>query len=281
MTPIFRFPEGSPYASVVIKREDLSETGSHKCRYLKAQLQKLKEQGVDKVVLSTTGNVGITASHYGKQLGIKVFCLMSEKGDMNKAAQIEKEGGFLVLSPRPKRFAEYLSKKYSVPLLRASREEDSLRAYASLGGEIKGQIPEAKAMVNFATSGTSSLGLALAYGAQVPAFHIVHDVNQPIVRGEALQELVKKSGGDFWTVSDAEFREAEKILQSFDLETSREGISSFAAALKVKDRYDSIAVIFSGKKWPGSDFVPRRKANSLQDIDQHWQPFTAEGASAA
>lgn len=279
MTPIFRFPEGSPYTSIAIKREDLSETGSHKCRYLKHQLQKLKEQGVDRVVLSTTGNVGITASHYGKELGIQVFCLMSEKGDMTKAAQIEKEGGHVVISSRPKRFAEYLSKKYSVPLLRASREEDSLRAYASLGEEIKSQIPDAQAIVNFATSGTSSLGLAIAYGEDVPALHIIHEVDQQIVRGEALQELVKKSGGNFSIVSDAEFREAEKILHSFQLETSREGVSSFAAALKIKERYDSVVVIFSGKKWPAGNFTAEHRADTLQEMDQIWSSSSIPSSS--
>ena len=281
MTPIFRFPEGSPYASIVIKREDLSETGSHKCRYLKSQLEELKRQGIHRVVLSTTGNVGITASHYGKQLGINVLCLMSEKGDMDKAAQIEKGGGFLVASMRPKRFAEYFSKKYSVPLLRASREEDSLQAYASLGEEIKNQVPEAKAIVNFATSGTSSLGLALVYGADVPALHIVHEANHEIVRNEELSPLVKKSGGDFWSISDAEFLEAEKILRSYDLETSWEGISSFAAGLKIKDRYDSTVVIFSGKKWPERHFSPKRKANTLEETDFFWKEFIASDRQIA
>lgn len=269
LTPIFRFPDDSPFRNIFIKREDLSETGSHKFRYLKSQMKALKEQVIQRVVLSTTGNVGISASHYGKKLGIEVVCLMSDKGDMDRAAQVEKEGGLLILSSRPKRFAQYLSRKYEVPLLRASREEDSLEGYRSLGQELIHQVPDAQAVVNFATSGTSSMGLLKAYeGKRSPALHIVHDEDHSIVRGEELAELVEQSGGAFHTVSKGEQEAAEKTLAEYGLETSYEGIASFAAALKIMDRYSSIVVIFSGKKWPAAEITSKYKANTLEEVDK-------------
>ena len=136
LTPILIFPANSPYSSLVIKREDQSETGSHKFRYLKSLLKNIFDNGMKTVVLSTTGNAGITASHYGTQLGIQVICLMAEKGDMNKAAQIEADGGVVIVSPRPFRFAKYISKKYDIPFLRASKDDQAVEGYVSLGDEI-------------------------------------------------------------------------------------------------------------------------------------------------
>lgn len=276
LTPIYRFPEDSPYKNIVLKREDLSETGSHKFRYLGEQLLQLKKKGVNQVVLSTTGNVGITACHYGKKLGIQVFCLMSEKADMSRAAQVEKEGGFLVISSRPKRFAEYVSKKYGIPLLRASREEEAVQNYRSLGEELLGQVPDATAVVNFATSGTSSIGLMQAYvGHHLPALLIVHDADHEIVRAEDLADLVKLTKGSFLTITQEEQDLAEKILTEYGLETSYEGICSFAAGLKIKDQYSSIVVLFSGKKWPEAHTDVGRHAETLEDIDQLWSKFSS------
>jgi|CXWL01.1.fsa_nt_gi threonine synthase len=277
-TPIFAFPSDSPYANIFIKREDLSETGSHKFRYLKTQLERLKQEGIDKVVISTTGNAGITASHYAKPLGIKVFCLMSDQGDMNKAAQIEREGGFLVISRRARRYAEYISKQYNIPLLRTSRDQAALDGYRSLGEEILTQVPKVKAIVNFASSGTSSIGLFKAFENQtiMPAVHLAcHSEQRNNPREESLQTLVKKTSGQRWEVSQEEVANAEKILKKYGLETGFESLCSFAVALKVKELYLPIAVIFSGKKWPEVDFQPQRSAATLQDIGQHWQQFTA------
>src|SRR5690606_13199267 len=220
-TPLFRFPEDSPYRNIFVKREDLSETGSHKFRYLKSQLEGLKHQGIHQVVLSTTGNAGITASHYAKQLGMKVFCLMSDRGDMDKAAQIEERDGFLVLSSRPVRFAKYLSKKYQVPFLRGSMDDFVVEQYRSLGEEIQQQVPEVAAIVNFGTSGTSTVGLMSAWKESWPALHLVqsgrsnsivkalHPEQIPAItheepgledtpRREELLEYIRKSKGDAW-----------------------------------------------------------------------------------
>jgi len=269
LTPIYRFPDDSPLRHITIKREDLSETGSHKFRYLKSQLEAFKKQGINRVVLSTTGNVGITASHYGKQLGIEVICFMSKKCDMARAAQVEREGGRLIISSRPKRFAQYVSRKYTIPLLRASREDESILGYRSLGEELLEQVPEADAIVNFATSGTSSIGLMKAYeGKKVPALHIAHLEEQGIVRGDELADLVKKSQGALHAVSQEEQVSAEKILAEYGLETSYEGVCSFAAALKIQDQSSSLVVVFSGKKWDSSDFIPKCRAETLEEVDQ-------------
>lgn len=302
-TSMFEFPEDSEYRGIFIKREDLSETGSHKFRYFENKMKELKEQGVDKVVLSTTGNAGITASHYGKRLGVKVFCLMSDRGDMSKAAQIEKEGGFLVVTPRPVRFAKYIAKKYDIPYLRMSKDPAAVESYKSLGKEIIEQVPDAEAIVNFATSGTSSLGLMRAYqeaGLKLPALHIVQSgksssvvkaLHPEQIPGDVeaksvglsstpyeseLLRLIDESGGDAHYCDKVQPRErgdGPSAAVDQDPGTSWEGNCSLQIAEKIKDRYRSIVVIFSGKDWPQVDFKASRRAEGFGHMDGFWQEF--------
>lgn len=275
-TPIFRFPQVSPYKGIVIKREDLSETRSHKFRYLKPKLESLKKQGVLELVLSTTGNAGITAAFYGKKLGITVTAVMSDRGDMSKGEQIKKNSGTLIMSAQPVRTARELARKHGIPLLRASRDEEAVKGYETLGFELIEQVPNAKAIVNFCTSGTSSVGIMRAYqrhGLSLPALHIVQSGRSASIvkalhpeqvpdnheqesigvrdtpRRKELLEWIKKSHGDAWYVSEKERLKAEKILREYELETSWEGVSSFVMGMKITAQYDSIIVIFSGKKW--------------------------------
>lgn len=288
MTPVTFFPSDSPYANLVLKREDLSETGSHKFRYALHKLQELKASGVKRVVLSTTGNAGITLSHYGAQLGITVICLMSDRGNLSKAAQIEAEGGNVIVTDRPVRFAKYIAKKYELPLLRVSRDMDSVSKYRSLGEELKEQVPEADALVNFATSGASTLGLAEAYET-LPAIHLAQagssasvvsalhpeSVPESDAAGlrdtpyrEELLKLIEQSGGDAWYIDDQQRIEAAKVLADMDITSSMESLSSMAAAMQIADRYRQVVIILSGKKWPEVDYIPSLTAKSFTEIDE-------------
>lgn len=296
-TPLFRFPENSPFSRIILKREDLSFYGSHKFRYLEGFLKDLKKKGALRVVLSTTGNAGITASLIGKEIGLQVICLMSEKGSMSKAAQIEEAGGTIILSDRPLRFAKYIAKKYQIPMMRMSADEQASEAYRSLGKEIIDQVPVADAIVNFVTSGTSSLGISQSYeavGKALPALHLVQsgkscslvkelhpeqidELEEEYSVGlsdtphkETLLTLINDSQGDAHYISD-EYRKKRGITQMLadaGIQTSWEGECSFAAALKLPESYQNIVVILSGKQWP--DALPKNphRSQNFEEIDQ-------------
>ncbi len=293
-TPIFQFPEDSPFSNIILKREDESPFGSHKFRYLEDLFEKLKREGVSRVVLSTTGNAGITASLIGKFLGVSVICLMSDKGSNTKAAQIEAAGGLLIQTPRPIRFSKYIAKKYQMPLIRMSSDDTAVINYSSLGQEIIDQVPGADAIVNFATSGTSSLGIMEAYGDKCPSLHIVQSGKScSIVRElhpeqidhleeeksiglsntphrEELLEWINKSEGDAHYISQ-EYRKKRgitEILKDSGIETSWEGECSFAAAMKIASQYKKLVVVLSGKQWPDGKIKNPHIAVSFGDIDE-------------
>ncbi len=287
----------TPHGTLFLKREDLSETGSHKFRYLADQMKKLQEAGEQRVVLSTTGNVGISASKYGSKLGMEVICLMSEKGDMNKASQIEKEGGKLYLSDRPVRWAGYLHKKHGIPLLKGSESDDAVDGYESLGREIIQQAPDADAIVNFCTSGTSSLGISQAYersGRELPAFHLVQsgkscslvrelhpdsiredEVDNGVglsttPRKEDLLNLIEESGGDAWYVSPTSLEQVQKLLNEHSIAVSWECQTTLLIGEKLlEDPFlNTVVVIISGKQWLADDGEPKSTIRSVEDADQ-------------
>lgn len=266
-TPLVQFSQ-----HILLKREDLSPTGSHKFRYFEKKLPELSSQGVKTIVLSTTGNAGISAAMLAPKFGMKIIAVMSDRGDVSKGEQIEAAGGVLVLSPTPIKIARLLAKKLKASLLRMSTDDGGPHFYASLGKEILEHAPEAKAIVNFCSSGTSSLELSgvpvhLVQSGKscslVSSLHpeqIPSDFHQGVglfdtPRKESLLNLVKRTGGDVWYASEAMIQEAQLELESAGIETSFEGAASFAVGKILSQKISPVVVILSGKKWP--DAAPK------------------------
>lgn len=284
-------PKGSD-SFLFIKREDQASLGSHKWRFLERTFSEFSSQGIQKVVLSTTGNAGITASALGKQYGIQVICLMHENGSQEKMSQILQQEGTLILSQRPVRFSKYIAKKHGYTLLRGSQDEQAPHDYESLGREIIEQCPEVDAVINFCTSGTSTLGIAKAFESQskpLPAFHVVQsgsprsvvDALHPSSHQkddesvglhktpyhDEMLELIKESRGDAWHVSQQDRDDVQEELQNLGLETSFEGVSCYWVAKQLLETYDHPVVIFSGKQWELLGGENAHRAVEFTDID--------------
>ncbi|MDF2378680.1 MAG: PLP-dependent lyase/thiolase [Candidatus Gracilibacteria bacterium] len=293
-TPIYQFSSTSPYSGLILKREDLSRVGSHKFRYFGPQMKKLATAGVKNIVISTTGNAGITASFLGKQLGIEVYCLMSDKGDLKKAAEIQRHGGKIFLSTRPVRFAKYLAKKLNCPLLKTSK--DGAESYQTLGEEFMLQIPNLDIIVNFATSGTSSVGIMQAYqkaGKTLPELHIVQagkscSIAREFLKDEEVEweegvgladtprreEVLKwimKSGGAAHYVAKEKYEKACKELKGLDLETSWEGAACFWVAkeeILKKNPGQTVGIVFSGRAWDENTKSDFKTVESVKEVDE-------------
>ncbi|MDP3975679.1 MAG: PLP-dependent lyase/thiolase [bacterium] len=297
------------HPNILLKREDLSETGSHKWRYLKPRLEQLKKEGVTQVVISTSGNAGITASHYGKKLGIKVLCLVSEHGEMDKAAAIEQEGGFLVATSHPIHWAKYFSRKYGIHNLRGSEDPDAIEHYKTLGKEIIEQAPDANAVVNFCSSGISTLGILRSYEEwaidENNATHIPRFILAQNGRGAGLVHLLKTEelpngyenehpGPPDLPLRVGLYRELCRLIgndwrdayyvtndQIDDMQTrfftARESAASLFIAKYLLRKGtlegEKVVVIISGKAWTPVDFRPNHSIESIQDADNIYRTF--------
>ena len=263
-TPLQKFSQ-----QIFLKREDLSPTGSHKFRYFQKKISQLKSHGVSRIVRSTTGNAGISAAMIGKEFGISVFAVMSEKADLSKARQIELEGGTLIFSESPIKTAKLLSKKLNIPLIRMSQDDRGIAHYESLGNEIIQEIPNARAIVLYCTSGTSTLGIISAYlksGLICPEIHIVHPGK--LYRKQVILKFLQQCHGRAWRFKKGDIERAGKTLQAFGVESSFEGLASFHVGMKLSKDRSPVVVILTGKKWPEGKPENPIRIRSFEDIQK-------------
>ncbi len=286
-----------------LKREDQSVTGSHKFRPLTYQMALAKEEGFSAVVISTSGNAGIAASAAGKKLGIKVFVFTSPHSEKAKLQEIQRQRGVLIESNRAIRLANYLAKKYKLPNLRPSLDDNAVEGYKSLGFELYEQMGDFDAVFSFTTSGASILGMDKAFQelekqeliSKKPQIHVVQSGERVSVaekfdirkerseslaglcgvketrRTEELVKVIQDSGGSGWIVEDEEILTVEKTLAKHQIKTSYEGMASLAAIVRASKEKDlgKVVCIFSGKKWASDDSVVKSfKAENFEEVDE-------------
>ncbi len=98
LTPLSQSPllAGNSGGQVLLKREDLQETGAFKLRGAANKLLSLpKEQAARGIIAASTGNHALAVSTIGRKLGIPVEIFVSEKLHALKRAKIESLGARL------------------------------------------------------------------------------------------------------------------------------------------------------------------------------------------
>lgn len=262
-----------------LKREDLSPTHSHKFRSLIYQLSFLKSKGLDKAVLSSSGNAAISASYYAEKAGVKLFTFLSDKTPPEKLTAIQVGNLIPIISSKPLRLAKYAVKHFGLPDLRPSQDMHAAIGFETLGFELFEQNPAIQNIFSFATSFASLRGMQKAYEKlleigeikQLPRFYAV--VNDGKLAGELSGQRVDNRVDNFDVVhsTDAEILSTRQHVLSTQLSTqlSNESVASIAACLKTKPAGESV-VISTGKLWQDSevDLGKFHKAESFADIDK-------------
>ena len=224
---------------LLLKREDLNPTGSHKDRGAAAQITALLERGQRVGVISSSGNAALAAAARGSRDGVTVVALLSPLTPPAKAAAISAAGGRVVVTTKPINYAIRLSRVCGWPDLRPSQSEDALRGFAGLGTELADELEDGVGLFGYASSGTTFQavgGALLAAGRRVPLhpvqaglvnglsreFGRVGDGRRSLVgdlgvkvsaRAAAVVQLVRESGGQAWWVDDEAINEAGGALQ--------------------------------------------------------------------
>ena len=271
-----------------LKREDRSITGSHKFRSLQYQLSYLLDAGIEKAVLSSSGNAAISASKLlPKNANLKLFVFLAKKTPVGKLAALEFSENFIpILSDRPLRMAKYAIKHFGLKDLRPSRDSNAIVGFRSLGFEIFEQKPEIENIFSFATSFASIRGITEAYqvlkdlGAleKLPKIFAVNATGELAGTSKCSRQK-SLSGKKFveWTRVDTSRQlvdiSDEEILATKNkypqLQTSSEGIASLAAAEKTKAKGESL-VVLTGRNWEGEkvDFEQFATADNFTEVDR-------------
>jgi threonine synthase len=274
--------------NVYFKREDENITGSLKDRSLAYQVSLAKQNNLKSLVISTSGNAGIAAAAYCQNTGIKLYIFISPETEKAKIADMQKYNPIIIKSKRAIRLANYLSAKYKIKNLRPSVDDSSIEGFKSIAFEIFEELGEVGALITFATSGSSFVGIGRAFKylhenkeiKKLPKLFAVQGGNifsiakefekklnnegdipecrlqagklgaKNTRRKNEIINLIKSSGGSGIYVNGKEIKNAKDILNKNKIYTSLEGRASFAGVLKInkENKLNKIVCVLSGKE---------------------------------
>lgn len=261
--------------ALFFKREDLNPNGSHKDRSLAFQVSQYWGQQAERLLISSSGNAGISAAAYAALIGMKMFVFVSPHTPFQKIQQIRQFGGQVIVSERAISFAKHISRQLDIPNLRPSTNPYSSQGFQSIGFELFEQLKTIDAIFTFVSSASSLVGMGLAFHAlkqhglitKLPQLHAVqtglanHIASHFVESSRILSQtrsvvgdlgakktaladqaigLIRESGGSGWLVGDEDILVAAQSLRSHGLSTSMEGCAVFAALRQAVMRHGDL-----------------------------------------
>ncbi|MCX6782268.1 MAG: PLP-dependent lyase/thiolase [Candidatus Magasanikbacteria bacterium] len=231
-----------------LKREDLHPYGSHKGRSIPKMLSKYAAEGWKSFVISSSGNAALAAAIVVKKLNLELSNkillaiyvgkdINNEKFDRISIAIKDEKNISIKQVTHPKHEAFLEDKLGKAKNLRQSTDDMALKGYEELAGEL-GEIKKICAIFIPTSSGTTAQGLYLGFEnlglhpqihiAQTDECHPIADASVPssgsasladaIVdkighRKNAINDLMKKSNGRGWIISNEEILDAITLVK--------------------------------------------------------------------
>lgn len=254
------------------KREDMHPLGSHKGRSIPIMIDAYERQGFKKFSLSSSGNAALAAAKYIKNRNLSLEIFIGKKipeGKKNALTALADNWIKTSQTERPlQKFLETI-KINGVKGLRQSTDNTALIGYGTLAEEIA-LIPNLLAIFIATSSGTTAQALGEFFFARKnsPQIHIVQTSScRPIAeifdprkdtgessiadaivdkvahRREKVAEIVKKTGGFGWIVTNEEIKKAQEKMAPFGVVATPNGALSYAGYLRA---------ISQGRKFTGS-----------------------------
>ena len=287
LTPQIEYPElarnlGIP--KLYLKREDLHPLGSHKGRSIPTMIDTYVARGEKRFSISSSGNAALAAAKYIKEinknsarLSLEIFIGKNIPEEKKSAlTSLTDENIKLTEKERPlQAFLETI--KLGARSLRQSTDDTALVGYKSLAEEIS-EIPNLSAVFIATSSGTTaeSLGEFFLPRKNSPEIHIVQTsschpiaeifdkrkipeeksiadaiVDKVAHRREKVVEIIKKSNGSGWIMTNTEIAAAESVLSAAAVPVSPNGALSFAGlcrSLSENKKFSgSVLCIIGGK----------------------------------
>jgi len=261
------------YNDFYIKREDKNKSGSLKSRGISYQLAIAKKNKIDKFVLSTSGNAGITTSLFLKKYGGNLIVVTSENVPDRKIEKLKNTCSHLLIAKNPTHIANYISKKYSLKNLRPSRDQNSIPGYYSLGFETYEQIQQdIDNIFIYSSSGSSFIGLFESFKilkklniiSKIPKMFATRRQNVVNFRHKQVLDICHQTGGKEIIVNNTDF-------DAIDFDTSHEGRSAMFAALK-ENPTGTTVIYLTGKKYTetfDTSLVSPIIITNLTDVDKY------------
>jgi threonine synthase len=289
---------------LVLKREDLNPTGSHKDRGVAYQVSALRRLRPDLtwLVVSSSGNAAIAAAAYARATGLHLAAFIARDTDPSKRAALVALDACVFATDRAITLAQALADARGWPNLRPSVDPLAVEGFQTIAWELAERVAPVEALFTFAASGASLVGIGRAFerAAAVTAhpwrasLHVVQGTGaHPIVGdldrrdvpdargrvgamgarktrrlGEA-RRLIAASRGSGWVVTDDEADAAARLLADHGIDTSLEGAASLSAAARAAraGAVRSAVVVLTGR-------ARRARAVAGSGADAGWHEVT-------
>lgn len=265
--------------NILFKCEFENPTGSVKDRGIAYQTSILSSKGKRKAVISSSGNAAISAVHYCKLADIELTVFVSPHLNQNKLNRLIKLSCRIVKTNKPISGAIQYSKKNNAANLRQSTDARAPIGYETLAYELIEEQPNIDAIFIPVSSGATLIGIASGFKKMdkqcsihavqteavypiaslfdkefIPQKHSLADalVAKYTPREEQIIEVIKKSGGFGWVISDMEIKKADDWLKSHELNCSYEGAAALAALWKAKNKgycYKNPVCLLTGRRY--------------------------------
>src|SRR2546427_2044588 len=107
-TPVEDRPDLAAWAeveSLLLRREDLNPTGSHKDRGAARQVTRCAGERRRVAVISSSGNAALSAATYGRTVGLTVVALVSPLTARAKVDEVAAAGARVLATTKPINYA--------------------------------------------------------------------------------------------------------------------------------------------------------------------------------
>ncbi len=241
----FKIKNESPQ-KIILKIETMNPNKSFKDRSLAFQVSHYFYKNVDKLLISSSGNAAISAASYVSLTNMKLAIFVSNKVNKAKLELLNKfternSNISIHFSKRPKSDAIKYSKAGNFINLRGSLDDTAIVGFKTIAYELKKQNPEIDAIFTATSSGVSAIGIYQGYkdlNTEIPKINITQTTKiHPIAkefdvltsktktsladaisdrvahRKAELVDIIYKTNGSGWVISDAELKQAREFLQ--------------------------------------------------------------------
>lgn len=263
---------------IYFKCEFKNPTGSHKDRAFCLQITRLKEQGIKKAVISSSGNAAISAACYCQVANIDLVVFVSPNINRNKLKVLADLKCEIIETVKPVSDAFKFAQKNNAYNLRQSKDPKVSLAYETIAYEILGEKVIPDAIFLPVSSGTTLVGVGKGFakkGYKVPIFAVQTDAVNPVARQfdkdfkpareksladaivakytpleDEIIKIIKETEGGGWVITNPEMKKARQWLIEHKLDCSYEGAATLAALWKAKKKgyeFKNSVCILTGK----------------------------------
>jgi threonine synthase len=265
---------------IYFKCEYLNPTGSHKDRGSAYQISYHYQKGVTQAVISSSGNLAISAAKYCQLAGIHLNVFVSPNINFQKLEALTKSDCKINKSKTPIKDAIQFAKKTGATNLRQSTDPIGSIGYRTIAFELYESDPGIDAVFIPVSSATTLVGIFEGYQkiGKMPSLHAVQtDAVHPVAiefdrdfreekksladaivarytpRKEGAISAIKKTGGTGWIVSDKVMLRAHKWLKDKKIVCSYEGALALGGLWKAQTKgfkFRKPACLLTGKWYP-------------------------------